>query len=332
MVREYEDPSLVPEYWVCNMNTDESINDCGKGEGDDVESDEEFVSVEYTCGSLVWIKFPGYPWWPGMVDYCPEKEDTFLVDDRVNSRVAAKYHVVFFDRAQNVARAWVERDNLSKLAVVEEPPKNPQNFKNDAIRKRYQLAKEMAKDALSLPRIERIEKYSFVSLFTGKWGDLSEEEEDIERRSMEIDVDTRLVGVADFKQPDTPIKKKPVPRKLKRKKKVPKEKRFLNSNTENQDVGWEDEQDFHCLRCQKDVRFSQNFVLNHLRRHRLDLQVRNDYPIGLFFILVIFQKEIWCICGVLENICNISCKIKVMGLLQKIQNSSFHHLVRISRP
>ena len=274
MVREYEDPSLVPEYWVCSMNPDESINDCGKGEGDDVESDEEFVSVEYTCGSLVWIKFTGYPWWPGMVDYCPEKEDTFLVDERVNSRVAAKYHVVFFDRAQNVARAWVERDNLAKLAVVEEPPKNPQNFKNDVIRKRYQLAKEMAKDALSLPRIERIEKYSFVSLFTGKWGDLSEGEEDFERRSMEIDVDTRLVGVADFKQPDTPIKKKPVPRKLKRKKKIIKEKRFLNSNADNQDVGWEGEQDFHCLRCQKDVRFSQNFVSNHLRRHRLDLQVR----------------------------------------------------------
>ena len=50
MVREIEDPALVPEYWVCNMNSDESINDCSKGEGDDVESDEEFVSVEYTCG------------------------------------------------------------------------------------------------------------------------------------------------------------------------------------------------------------------------------------------------------------------------------------------
>ena len=208
-----------------------------------------------------------------MVDYCPEKEDTFLVDERVNSRVAAKYHVVFFDRAQNLARAWVERDNLSKLAVVEEPPKNPQNFKNDAIKKRYQLAKEMAKDALSLPRIERIEKYSFVSLFTGKWGDLSEEEEDFERRNMEIDVDARLVGVSDFRQPDTPVKKKPAPRKLKRKKKIIKEKRFLNSNTEKQDLGWEEDRDFHCLRCQKDVRFSQNFVSNHLRRHRLELQV-----------------------------------------------------------
>ena len=47
-----------------------------------------------------------------MVDYCPEKEDTFLVDDRVNSKVAAKYHVVFFDRAQNVARAWVDKEQV----------------------------------------------------------------------------------------------------------------------------------------------------------------------------------------------------------------------------
>ena len=38
------------------MNKDDSINACSKGEGDDVESDEEFVSVEYTCGSMVWVR------------------------------------------------------------------------------------------------------------------------------------------------------------------------------------------------------------------------------------------------------------------------------------
>ena len=54
-----EDPSLVPEYWVCSMNQDETANDCGKGEGEHVESDEDLVGVEYTCGSLVWIKFKG---------------------------------------------------------------------------------------------------------------------------------------------------------------------------------------------------------------------------------------------------------------------------------
>ena len=59
LVREIEDPSLVPEYWVCSMNQDEAANDCGKGEGEHVESDDDLVGVEYTCGSLVWIKFKG---------------------------------------------------------------------------------------------------------------------------------------------------------------------------------------------------------------------------------------------------------------------------------
>ena len=38
---------------------DPSADECGKGLGEDVESDEELVGVEYGCGSLVWIKFPG---------------------------------------------------------------------------------------------------------------------------------------------------------------------------------------------------------------------------------------------------------------------------------
>ena len=33
-----------------------------------------------------------------MVDYCPEEEDTFLIDPAVSTTEAAKYHVVFFDK------------------------------------------------------------------------------------------------------------------------------------------------------------------------------------------------------------------------------------------
>ena len=39
---------------------DEEANDCNKGAGDDVESDEEFISVDFTCGSMVWVKFSGW--------------------------------------------------------------------------------------------------------------------------------------------------------------------------------------------------------------------------------------------------------------------------------
>ena len=40
------------------------------------------------------IDLKGYPWWPCMVDYCPEVEETFLIDVEVDSNEAAKYHVV----------------------------------------------------------------------------------------------------------------------------------------------------------------------------------------------------------------------------------------------
>ena len=66
----------------------------------------------------------------------------------------------------------------------------------------------------------------------------------MDRRKMEIDIDTRLVGVGDFRQP-TPVRKKPEPRKIKRKTKILKEKRFLNSGREEgQEQVLDEEQDF----------------------------------------------------------------------------------------
>ena len=70
-------------YWTllyCSMNKDDSINACSKGEGDDVESDEEFVSVEYTCGSMVWVRWKSgrfslfidhivHPFWRWLFDH-----------------------------------------------------------------------------------------------------------------------------------------------------------------------------------------------------------------------------------------------------------------------
>jgi len=270
LVKEYEDPSLVPEYWICSMNKDDDANDCSKGDGDDVESDEEFVSVDYSCGSMVWVKFSGYPWWPGMVDYCPEVEETFLIDVEVNCNEAAKYHVVFFDKTTNVARAWMNKDLVMKMLDPEEPPKPP-IFKNDNIKKRYQHAKSMAVDSVNLPRIERIEKYSFASLYTGKWGDKSDNSEDLDRRSTEIDIDTRLIGIAGFQQPPG-MKKKPAQRKIKRKIKKTKEKRFQGGKPEAnvEDYSWET--NFQCLKCSQEVKFSRNFVKNHLRKHRLNFQ------------------------------------------------------------
>ena len=93
-----------------------------------------------------------------MVDYCPEVEETFLLDEESGSNEAAKYHCVFFDKPSNVARSWMDKDSVMKLLDPENPPKNPL-FKNETIKKRYTHAKSMAIDAVSLPIIER---YKFI--------------------------------------------------------------------------------------------------------------------------------------------------------------------------
>ena len=58
-----QDNNVIHREIVCEMFhfiQDEEGNDCNKGAGDDVESDEEFISVDFTCGSMVWVKFAGY--------------------------------------------------------------------------------------------------------------------------------------------------------------------------------------------------------------------------------------------------------------------------------
>ena len=46
---------MVPEYWVCSMNTDTANNKCGVG-GHAFMSDKDTVDVKFTCGSMVWAK------------------------------------------------------------------------------------------------------------------------------------------------------------------------------------------------------------------------------------------------------------------------------------
>ena len=74
---------------------------------------------------------------------------------------------------------------MAKMTDPEQPPKPPV-FKTDAIKKRYQHAKSMLLDAFSLHKIERLEKYSFASLYTGKWGDVSDDSEDLDSRTPHI--------------------------------------------------------------------------------------------------------------------------------------------------
>ena len=85
---EFEDPSEVPEYWDCSMNKDTTANKCSIGDDDDQPDDDdvEFVNVRFTCGSLAWARVKGYPWWPVIIDYCPDSEEYYWIEVNIQEK------------------------------------------------------------------------------------------------------------------------------------------------------------------------------------------------------------------------------------------------------
>ena len=88
----------------------------------------------------------------------------------------------------------------------------------------------------------------------------------MERRTPHIELDTRLVGLADFQLPPSGPKKPP--RHVKRRVRKVKEKRF-RASTSSSDFLTEQ---FSCIQCGQETKLSRSLVVNHLRRHRLGLQ------------------------------------------------------------
>lgn len=56
-------------------------NSCEKGVSEEfVEDNGEFVDTQYAAGSMVWAKMKGYPWWPALVDFCPDTDEYYWLD------------------------------------------------------------------------------------------------------------------------------------------------------------------------------------------------------------------------------------------------------------
>ena len=155
---EYEDPSLVPEYWECSMNRDRKANKCTSREGgEQVEEDEEYVNVAFTAGSLVWARVKGYPWWPAMVDYCPDSEEYYWIENEESRIDPAWYHVVFLEK--QVSRSWVRSELVEKMTSPVKQPTNLGVKKNSSsMKSRLKNALEMAEDCKKLPLKERLQK------------------------------------------------------------------------------------------------------------------------------------------------------------------------------
>ena len=258
---EYEDPSLVPDYWECSMNQDPKANQCAKGASNQPsEDDPEFVNVKYTCGSLVWARVKGYPWWPGMIDYCPDSEEYYWIEETESKTDPAWYHVVFLDKV--VSRSWVRAELVEKMSSPVKPPKNLAVKKNtNSMKARFSKATEMAKDCINLTRKERLEKYSFASLFKGKWADYSDISSDDDTSKPNEEKVSQKSRTSKRSRSNTDSNKRP------KKEDVMKNGDGRRGSNDSSFL-----ETFECAKCSEKMVYTKFPVQKHLKKHRLDLK------------------------------------------------------------
>ena len=243
---EFEDPSNVPEYWECSMNKDLTANKCSIGDEDQLDDDDvEFVNVRFTCGSLAWARVKGYPWWPVIIDYCPDSEEYYWIEEAESRVEPAWYHVVFLEKS--VSRSWVRSENVLKMIQpVEQPTVGGGAIKkssSSSMKSRFKKALTMVDDCMNLSLKERLKKYSFANLFKGKWGEYSDISSDEDDKS-----ETRQ------------------PKKSKKKRKESQE-----SSKSSTDQSFNTFETLKCEKCTEEIIYTKYPIVKHLKKHKLDL-------------------------------------------------------------
>ncbi|KAM7149320.1 zinc finger CW-type PWWP domain protein 1 isoform 7-T17 [Molossus nigricans] len=106
------DPSVLPDDWSCDQNTDLEYNRCDIPEETWIGHESDVAYASYIPGSIIWAKQYGYPWWPGMVESDPDLGEYFLFASHLDS-LPSKYHVTFF--GETVSRAWIPVNMLKNF-------------------------------------------------------------------------------------------------------------------------------------------------------------------------------------------------------------------------
>ena len=277
---EYDDTAVVPENWMCSMNSNEHLNECSKGISEKIAEDsDEFIDTEYACGSMIWAKLKGYPWWPGMVDYCPDTDEYYWMDDWDKAKYSNKehiklttshtswYHVIFFD-VPRVNRSWTRAEDLAKMEDVTKPPKV---YTNPKLKKRWGKASNMASECLALTCEDRIEKYSFAALFDGKWGYYPEDEDSRSKKSKKIKKQILTDTTESGSRSNSLEKNKGF---LKTKSRHDwKPSQLLNLWNSPLKISVKDTpDDWTCDICHKFTPYVENLVVQHLKEHRMTLE------------------------------------------------------------
>uniref|UniRef100_A0A146KU80 Histone-lysine N-methyltransferase NSD3 n=1 Tax=Lygus hesperus TaxID=30085 RepID=A0A146KU80_LYGHE len=139
-------------------------------------SDEDSINVRFEYGSIVVAKLGRFPWWPAMVDPCPDTGDIYWLDnfEDLSQKNATHYHVVFFDVPGKVTRSWVHTDRIMHYGVrypeslTEQEREAVKNMKESRSQRRLVEARNIAEAALQIPVEERRKKYSFMYTYKGK--------------------------------------------------------------------------------------------------------------------------------------------------------------------
>uniref|UniRef100_A0A8C4MD45 Zinc finger CW-type and PWWP domain containing 1 n=1 Tax=Equus asinus asinus TaxID=83772 RepID=A0A8C4MD45_EQUAS len=106
------DPSVLPDNWSCDQNTDLEYNRCDIPEETWTGRESDVAYASYIPGSIIWAKQYGYPWWPGMIESDPDLGEYFLFASHLDS-LPSKYHVTFF--GETVSRAWIPVNMLKNF-------------------------------------------------------------------------------------------------------------------------------------------------------------------------------------------------------------------------
>ncbi|XP_028047072.1 uncharacterized protein LOC105828627 isoform X2 [Monomorium pharaonis] len=158
---DFHDPVDVPKIWYCEMNSNKALASCFVPQVPNTkEVEEDLIENKYNAGSLVWGHVDGYPWWPAIVDDCPETLQFYELQE--SSIIPVKYHVTFFE--DNIQCAWLNVKNIKAFTKYKKSTLVKENkFYKANYKKSLEKAYALAQSTISLSIIERLQRFSCIS-------------------------------------------------------------------------------------------------------------------------------------------------------------------------
>ncbi|XP_015346198.2 zinc finger CW-type PWWP domain protein 1 isoform X2 [Marmota marmota marmota] len=158
------DPSILPDNWSCDQNTDLDYNRCDIPEEIWTGRESDVAYASYVPGSIIWAKQYGYPWWPGMVESDPDLGEYFLFASHLDS-LPSKYHVTFF--GETVSRAWIPVNMLKNFQELSLELAGVKKCRNKDYSQKLVAAIMMAQKAEQINIGERVNLFGFWSRYSG---------------------------------------------------------------------------------------------------------------------------------------------------------------------